>query len=669
MKLYCPKCQSVFEDTSLELCPDDGAKLFMVQKTPDDPLLGVTIDNRFRIESLLGRGGMGAVYKGTQLSVGRQVAVKIMHSELLDRESALERFWRESKIISELSHPNIVRLYEFGQDRERDLLYLVMELVNGINLGDTLERGRLRAALALEIVYQVCGALTEPHAQGVIHRDLKPDNLLLVPISDGTIQAKVLDFGIARVLESENQKITATGMVCGTPQYMAPEQAQNHEVGPYTDLYALGVILYEMLCGIPPFTGQNSLQLMLQQIQIAPPSLTSRLPPGALPEGIESLVHDMLAKTPSARPQSAREVRDRIDKIRRQYNMELVRLDPDRPHDMILEPWLLPLIPLAHEGPGRAKTGMLRRETGLERAYDDGSTHQTGEDLALVPTLEANAAHTTPLPEAERIKIRFEDQPTLARASTPREKLAFGKDPSTDKLISDQELAQSKTSPYSPNHPKTPSPTTSLPFATRPEQLHAAPSSSKTGLIIAMAIVLLGVFIAGGVAIAMMINKPDKQEPQTQLSPGSPPEDSSPASTTTAPEPPPKVAPDLKVEPPTLTDTKPTVEPTSPEQPTKPEPTKPEKPPEKTAKTEKPEKPVKTSPKPERPPVAETPPEKLPEKIIKPEPTTPEKPPEKTAKTEKPAEKPKVDGPKDGQMNLFDPKSKKVDDAQKFFQN
>lgn len=667
MKLYCPKCQSVFEDPSLELCPDDGAKLFMVQKTPDDPLLGVTIDSRFRIESLLGRGGMGAVYKGTQLSVGRQVAIKIMHSELLDRESALERFWRESKIISELSHPNIVRLYEFGQDRERDLLYLVMELVNGINLGDTLERGRLRAALALEIVYQVCGALTEPHAQGVIHRDLKPDNLLLVPISDGTIQAKVLDFGIARVLEGGDQKITATGMVCGTPQYMAPEQAQNQEIGPYTDLYALGVILYEMLCGIPPFTGQNSLQLMLQQIQIAPPSLTSRLPPGALPEGIESLVHDMLAKTPSARPQSAREVRDRIDKIRRQYNMDLVRLDPDRPQDSILEPWLLPLIPVGQDAAGRPKTGMLRRETGLERAYDDGSTHSTGEELAFVPTLEANVAHTTPLPEAERIKIRFEDQPTLARSATPKERLATGKDPSAAKLVSDQEIAQSKTSPYSPNHPKTPSPTTSLPFASRPEEL-APPPASKKGLLLVMATVLVGIIIAGGVAVALMLNKPPKPDPSTQLVQELPQEDPpklTPEPTTKPVEPTPNPTP----EQPTVTDvappTSPEVKPTPPvtEEPkpaTSPQPERSTKPPRVVATTKPEPKPEPPKEKPEPKPAT------TPEKPVDPpkeQPATKPEPPK-----EKPATKP-TDGPKDGKMNLFDPKAKKVEDAQKFFEN
>ena len=404
MRLYCPECKVVFEDEDLDLCPEDGSRLFTLDTEIEDPLLEATIDHRFRIESLLGRGGMGAVYRGVQLSVGREVAVKVLRNELLDREVALERFYRESKIISGLTHPNIVRLIDFGQDRERDLLYLVMELVEGFNMGDLLEQGRMRASLALEIVYQVCGALTEPHALGVIHRDLKPDNLLLVPISDGTLQVKVLDFGIARALEA-NTQLTATGMVCGTPQYMAPEQAQNGDLGPPTDLYALGVMLYEMLCGIPPFSGQNSLQIMLQQIQKTPAPLRDYLPPSALPDELEDLVYDMLAKQSDQRPSNAREVRDRIDALRRLYDLDPVRLDPGAERELIFEDWLLAKLP-AGGGGEHGHTEALRRETGLGRRAPVGSTHETGEreDLALADTM-AEAAATVPLSDQARVRV------------------------------------------------------------------------------------------------------------------------------------------------------------------------------------------------------------------------------------------------------------------------
>ena len=369
MKLYCPECKQIFEDTTLRLCPQDSARLFVLEREQSDQLLGAMLDQRFRIESLIGQGGMGSVYLATQLSVGRKVAVKVLRRELVDREVALERFYRESKVTSDLSHPNIVKLIDFGQDRERDLLYLVMELVDGVNLGDLLETNRFRIALALEIVYQVCGALTEPHSRGVIHRDLKPDNLLLVPISDGTLQVKVLDFGIARVLETSTQ-ITATGMVCGTPAYMAPEQAQNHEMGPRTDLYALGVMLYEMLCGSPPFDGQSSLQLMLQHIQITPPPLSSLIPPSALPESVEQLVFDMMAKAPADRPESARAVRHRIERLRKEIVFEPVRLDPDAPRERLFEHLMLAPLPAPHsrrDGGTPRGTTNLRRETAQER--------------------------------------------------------------------------------------------------------------------------------------------------------------------------------------------------------------------------------------------------------------------------------------------------------------
>lgn len=378
MKLYCPECKETYDDVTLDTCPNDEARLFVLEDQVEDPLIGQLIDHRFKVESKLGQGGMGAVYNAIQLSVGRKVAVKVLKQELIDREVALERFYRESKLTSELSHPNIVKLIDFGQDRERDLLYLVMELVQGIDVNDLLAKGRMRIQLAMEVVYQVCGALTEPHSLGIIHRDLKPDNLLIVPISDGTIQVKVLDFGIARALEA-NTQITATGMVCGTPAYMAPEQAQNQDIGPQADLYALGVMLYEMLTGMPPFDGQNSLQIMLQHIQSAPKPLSTYFPPSTLPHELEDLVNDLLAKTPESRPKSAREVRDRIEQIRRHYQLDPVRINPDLPKHELFEHLILPSIPGTRNKSNN--TQALRRETDMERQA--GASYSTDQRAAL----------------------------------------------------------------------------------------------------------------------------------------------------------------------------------------------------------------------------------------------------------------------------------------------
>lgn len=363
MSLFCPECHTRYEDASKGVCPKDGVRLYKVDD--DDPLIGGVIDGRFRVDYTLGIGGMGTVYGGVQLSVNRDVAIKVLRTELSTREVALERFFREAKTISKLSHPNIVKLIDFGQDRDRGLLYLVMELVRGQNLADLLSKGRLRTPLALEVIYQVCGALTEPHAESVIHRDLKPDNLLLVPVSDGTVQAKVLDFGIARFMES-NTQLTGTGMICGTPAYMAPEQAQNETLDPRTDLYALGVILYEMLSGWPPFSGTSSLQVMLKHIQENPPPLRELLPPATLPNEIEDLVYSLISKERALRPASAREVRDTIDAIRARFGLENVRFDAATSPDVEqrFSKFLLPKLPRPH-GEKSGPTQVLRRETGL----------------------------------------------------------------------------------------------------------------------------------------------------------------------------------------------------------------------------------------------------------------------------------------------------------------
>ncbi len=343
MKLYCPECETRYEGEEHEVCPQDGSRLFQLDAASDegDPLLGAVIDDGFRIEELLGAGGMGAVYRGIQLSVHREVAIKVLRPDLTDREVMLERFFREAKVVSELTHPNIVRLIEFGQDRQRDLLYLAMELVRGMALSELLNGSRVRTNLALEVIYQVCGALTEPHARDIIHRDMKPDNLIILPISDGTLQVKVLDFGIARALEG-NTQLTKTGMICGTPSYMSPEQAQNDSIDGRTDLYALGVILFEMLTGSPPFAGDTALQVLLHHIQRPAPNLREIMPPGSVPDPVCELVSQLLSKVPDERPASARSVRDRIDQIRMQLQLKPVRLNVDDTFDA----WLLPGIEL-----------------------------------------------------------------------------------------------------------------------------------------------------------------------------------------------------------------------------------------------------------------------------------------------------------------------------------
>src|SRR5690554_1242450 len=351
MTLFCPECGEYYED-SLSVCPTDGVRLYALDAT-QTPLIGEVLEGRFRIESLLGSGGMGAVYRAVQTSVGRDVAVKILHADFKDDQAALERFFREAKFVSELTHPSIVRVIDFGQEPRLKVLYLVMELIEGPTL-DTLIRGaRLDLNFALEIAYQICGGLTDPHASDVVHRDLKPANLFVTPVSDGSIQVKICDFGIARAL-TRATRLTVEGGICGTPAYMSPEQASDLPLDPRTDLYSLGVILYQMLTGWLPFDAPSSLQLMLKHVLETPPPFAEILGDDPLPASVERLVTDLMQKSADARPATAREVRQRISGIRAELGLMPIQLDAAATMGQknIFAPWILAAKPHRSSSPG-----------------------------------------------------------------------------------------------------------------------------------------------------------------------------------------------------------------------------------------------------------------------------------------------------------------------------
>lgn len=348
MAKYCPHCEQTYDGVDFDTCPDDGARLYRRSERPDDPLVGTVLDERFRIDAPLSEGGMGAVYLATQLSVSRQVALKVVHSDLEDDGPFVDRFFREAQVIAGLSHPNIVRLVDFGQDDHRDILYLVMELVRGTEMGEVVAKGRIDPALALDVAFQICAGLTEPHSRGIVHRDLKPANVIITPSSDGTFRVKIVDFGIART-DDGTTRLTKTGMICGTPAYLSPEQAQNMEVDQRTDLYSLGVVLFEMLTGHLPFRGPSGLQLLMEHVRRQPPRLAAAYP-GTIPEPISELVWELMQKEPADRPTTAMEVRRRIQAIRRELDLAPVFIDhqPSDADDVnaLVESWLRPELDL-----------------------------------------------------------------------------------------------------------------------------------------------------------------------------------------------------------------------------------------------------------------------------------------------------------------------------------
>ncbi len=256
---------------------------------------------------MLGRGGMGAVYEALQEDLGRRVAVKVLHPHLLVNADVVERFRREAQAAAALGHPNIVQVTDF-QWRAGEPLFLVMELLSGASLGAVLQaQGALPSARAAFIGAQVLGALATAHAAGIVHRDVKPDNVFLTSTAAVHDFVKVLDFGVAKLMgQRPDAALTTTGMAIGTPYYMAPEQARGREVDPRTDLYAVGVVLYQALSGRLPFSGSSFNELMFAIAEQTPTSLASLRPD--LDPRLVAVVERAMQKDPQHRFQRAEEM-------------------------------------------------------------------------------------------------------------------------------------------------------------------------------------------------------------------------------------------------------------------------------------------------------------------------------------------------------------------------
>jgi serine/threonine protein kinase len=280
-----------------------------------EALVGKIIHERYRVDSLLGVGGMGAVFKGYHTGLKRDVAIKLLHPEIGRDESVSKRFDREATSASRLDHPNCVRVSDFGTT-ESGAKYLVMEFLEGAELEASL--GKPWAPLeAVRVAQQMFAGLEHAHHFGVVHRDLKPENVFVTTDYRGQQLVKLVDFGIAKLLDGEGaqEKLTRAGVVFGTPRYMSPEQAAGGKIDERTDLYAAGLILYEMLAGNPPFDAEEPGQLLRMHIMAPPPPLPSGLPPKLI-----ALVDKLLEKSKGDRPANAREVIDALQELERELS-------------------------------------------------------------------------------------------------------------------------------------------------------------------------------------------------------------------------------------------------------------------------------------------------------------------------------------------------------------
>jgi serine/threonine-protein kinase len=310
----CPVCSSEWPDDT-RFCPKDGSTL---RAAAGADLIGSIVADRYHIEKKLGEGGMGAVYLGEHVKMGRKSAIKVMTQSMASDPEAIARFNREAANAARINHPNVCAIYDFGET-EDGTIYLAMEFIEGETLSDMQHReGALELDRAVEILQQTGEALQAAHDLGIVHRDLKPDNIMIARARDGTDVVKVVDFGIAKAMTGEEgQKVTRTGLVVGTPEYMSPEQLSGDVLNGRSDIYSLALVFFRMVTGALPFQAESSQETMIKRLTDDPLKLSEVAPDAGWPPRLQGVMDRALERMPADRYESAALfARDALDAVR-----------------------------------------------------------------------------------------------------------------------------------------------------------------------------------------------------------------------------------------------------------------------------------------------------------------------------------------------------------------
>ncbi len=414
----CPTCGSEHDD-SAGFCVKDGTRLTGIDAVADETKVSpaeARIGNvlgSYRLMALLGEGGMGIVYLAEHTRLGREVALKMLRPEYADDPNVVKRFFGEARAVNQIKNENIVEITDFIED-EGSENYYIMEVLKGSSLADVQKEGIPTTERTLAICIQVCNALTAVHDSGIVHRDLKPDNVFLTERAGQQDFVKLLDFGIAKLMDAgDNRSLaqTSAGAVLGTPEYMSPEQVSGKPIDHRTDIYALGVILYEMVTGRKPLSANTFGEMVMKHLTVQPPKPRNlKNVPYPISEELEGLILMCLEKDPENRPQTMAEIALRLQDIAAGTTSEPLESAPTGGRKLGL------VIAVA------AGVAVIIVGVAWVLLHDGGATSAT----VVAPAVETPAAQKA---SPEKIQIRFESIPAGAEVFRQNEKKPLGTTP------------------------------------------------------------------------------------------------------------------------------------------------------------------------------------------------------------------------------------------------